>query len=243
MVGRTSRTWEKLASHNALRAIVDAPEGDSLETFLASGAREVTGMFQALESAGIAIRAERALDFGCGAGRLSIPLASRFAHVTGIDASPTMVQLAHQLAARERAANVDFRVSRSPQIDIATGSQDFVLSLITLQHLPATVQARYVTEFARILAPGGIAVFQVITDHADEPTSWLRRGYRRALPQRLRNAVRRVLRPGRAAPEIYCISHRKLLDTIAQAGAETIVEVNDGAAPGWESRRLAVRRP
>jgi len=36
-----------------------------------------------------ALRPARALDFGCGAARLVIPLAKRFEEVVGIDISPS----------------------------------------------------------------------------------------------------------------------------------------------------------
>src|SRR5580765_8311271 len=35
---------------------------------------------------------QRALDFGCGVGRLSIPLSATCTQVVGIDASPSMLQ-------------------------------------------------------------------------------------------------------------------------------------------------------
>jgi ubiquinone/menaquinone biosynthesis C-methylase UbiE len=38
---------------------------------------------------------------------------------------------------------------------------DFIYSVIVLQHMPAPLSRNYVTEFVRVLAPGGLAVFQV----------------------------------------------------------------------------------
>jgi len=198
-------------------------------------------MFDALASLGIDVPRRAALDFGCGVGRLTMPLASRFSRVVGIDASPTMVRTARDLAAGRGLANIELRTSDSPHLDVATASQDFVLSLITLQHVPTRLQARYVAEFARVLAPGGVAVFQVVTDHADEPSSRLRRGYRRLVPQQWRNLLRRALRPGRARPEMYCVSKRELLDVLSAASLEVAAEVDDRAAPGWVSRRLVLR--
>lgn len=239
---RTTRTWEALAQENALRAIADGPAGDSLDTFLATGEREVAVIFDALESLGVEVRRGAALDFGCGVGRLTMPLASRFERVLAIDASPTMIRKARDLTAARGLENIELRTGQSARLDVAAASQDFVLSLITLQHVPPRVQARYVAEFVRVLAPGGVAVFQVITDHADEPSDWLRRRYRQLVPQHRRNALRRALHPGRARPEMYCISGREVLGAASSGSAEVVAQVDDQAAPGWVSRRFVLRR-
>jgi SAM-dependent methyltransferase len=220
--------------------VLDTPAGDSLDTFLASGGREVSAIFDGLRTMGVDIRRGTALDFGCGAGRLTLPLASRFEHVTGVDASRTMLTRARELAAAAGISNIDFRAGRSTAIELPSGSHDFALSLITLQHLPARAQLRYIAELARVLAPGGVAVVQVVTGHAGEPRSRIRRGYRRLVPQRWRNAVRRARHPLRAQPEIYAVGQTRLLDTVAASRLELIAAVDDRAAPGWESRRLVL---
>lgn len=239
---RTTRTWERLAAEDPLRAIVDTPDGDALDAFLASGEREVETVLGALRELGIHPDAGDALDFGCGVGRLSLPLAGRFARVTGIDASPTMVARAQELAASRGTENVAYRLSAADGIPLGSGSQDLVLSLITLQHVPAAAQLGYVREFARLLRPGGTAVVQVVTGDAGAPRSRVRRAYRRLLSQERRNAVRRVLRPGAALPEIYPVSPQALIDATRDLGVEWSAAVEDGAMPGWTSHRLVLRR-
>ena len=49
---------------------------------------------------------------------------------------------------------------------LADGSVDLVYSSLVLQHLPPGYARRYLAEFARVLAPGGAAVFQVVTGRA-----------------------------------------------------------------------------
>lgn len=241
--GRTTRTWERLASEDPLRAIVDTPEGDALDAFLAGGEREVGTVLDALQELGVHPEGGDALDFGCGVGRLSLPLARRFARVTGVDASPTMVEHARELASARGTENVAYRVSASEEIPLASGSQDLVLSLITLQHVPAAAQLAYVREFARLLRPGGAAVLQVVTGDGPPPRSRMRRAYRRLLSQERRNAVRRALRPGAALPEIYPVSPQALIDATRDLGVEWCAAVEDGAMPGWTSHRLVLRRP
>ena len=43
----------------------------------------------------------RTLDFGCGVGRVAIPLARRFEHVVGLDVSPGMLTRAAEAAQRQ----------------------------------------------------------------------------------------------------------------------------------------------
>ncbi len=202
----------------------------------------MANVFSGLSHFGVEVQRDAALDFGCGVGRLSLPLASRFTRATGVDSSPTMIEHARRLAADTGTVNVDYRLGDPTRIDEDSGSQSFVLSLITLQHMPARDQARYVAEFARLLAPGGVAVFQVVTGHADAPTSPLRRGYRRVLPQRWRNAVRRSRRAGRGQPEMYCLPESVLMDAFPMDDVHVVADVRDNSAPGWDSRRFVLRR-
>ncbi len=72
----------------------------------------------------------KALDFGCGVGRLSLALASKFGNVVGVDISQPMLQEARKHAALVGASNVLF-VNEIPD-----DTFDFVLSYIVLQHIP-----------------------------------------------------------------------------------------------------------
>ena len=157
-------------------------------------------------------------------------------------------RLAHDARARPPARrdtgtqNIEYRLGDPTRIDEDTGSQSFVLSLITLEHMPARDQARYIAEFTRLLAPGGVAVFQVVTGHAGPPPSPLRRAYRRAVPQRWRNALRRSRRSGRGQPEVYCLAERDLRSAVAANDVDVLVDLRDNSAPGWDSHRLVLRR-
>lgn len=72
----------------------------------------------------------RALDFGCGVARLTIPLAQRFDKVLGLDISPAMLA-----EARKNAPGIDFALS-DDDLSAATGIFDFVFTYIVLQHIP-----------------------------------------------------------------------------------------------------------
>jgi SAM-dependent methyltransferase len=78
-----------------------------------------------------ALRSDAALDFGCGVGRLVLPLSRRFHRVTGVDISPAMIELAKARVALN--PNVDF-VQHVSQIE-SMRRYDLVHSYIVLQHI------------------------------------------------------------------------------------------------------------
>jgi SAM-dependent methyltransferase len=105
----------------------------------------------------------RALDYGCGVGRLTIPLARRFRAVLGIDVSEKHIDHARRYAVGCRVKNIDFmRMVDLGQLD-AMANVDFILSVIVLQHNPPPVMAVILRKLLNILNPGGCALFQVPT--------------------------------------------------------------------------------
>jgi SAM-dependent methyltransferase len=72
------------------------------------------------------------LDFGCGVGRLVIPLAKECKSVTGVDISDAMLSEAIKNCQEYGVSNVDFIKGD----DKVTGFYDFIHSFIVLQHIP-----------------------------------------------------------------------------------------------------------
>lgn len=115
----------------------------------------------------------RALDFGCGVGRLIIPLAERVAEVTGLDVSDSMLAEARHNCETRNLDNVVL-VPSDDELSGLSGHYDFVHSLIVFQHIPV---ARGVRIFARLLAclaPGGVGVVQFTYAKAHPQKAWVR---------------------------------------------------------------------
>ncbi|HEY1906916.1 MAG TPA: methyltransferase domain-containing protein, partial [Myxococcaceae bacterium] len=95
------KVWEAQAKSDPLWAILSEQDkrgrGWKLEEFFAAGETQVAAWFERFAAAGIEVSGGSAVDFGCGVGRLTQALAKRFDHVTGVDISPTMVELARRL--------------------------------------------------------------------------------------------------------------------------------------------------
>jgi len=99
---------------------------------------------------------EKVLDVGCGTGAQTLPAAEKAGpgNVAGIDASPEMIQVAREKAAK-KGLDIDFRVAAIEELPFGDGEFDVVLSGFMLHHLPEDVQRRGFAEVRRVLKPGG----------------------------------------------------------------------------------------
>lgn len=133
------------------------------EEFEASGQTDLDLILRVLGRHGPAAdRFSHVHDFGCGVGRVTLPLARRFARVTGSDVSERHLAVARGEAARRGAANLRFIRSGLPDFGM-TEPFDLWFSHLVLQHNPPPVIALILRRMAALLAPGGLALFQVPT--------------------------------------------------------------------------------
>lgn len=99
------------------------------------------------------LRGKQVLDIGCGGGLLAESMASRGAHVTGIDASNALISVA-KLHLLESGRRVDYHVTTAEAYAERAGGQfDIVTCMEMLEHVPdpaAVVQA-----CAQLVKPGG----------------------------------------------------------------------------------------
>jgi len=163
---REQAIWDALADANAAWAVRTRPEHiDALAgpAFFASGAEEVERVLAYLVEHFGPLPAGEALDFGCGLGRLSRALASRYDRVLGLDVSPAMIARARSL--NEHVEHCSFAVNATRDLrQLADSRFALVLSLIALQHVsPPRAIRSYIREFVRVAQPGGLIVFQLPT--------------------------------------------------------------------------------
>lgn len=162
---RHQRDWEELAEFNPEWAVLTEPgakfDGWEMDEFFATGAAAIGSLLKEGEEIGLPEAHRRALDFGCGVGRLSRALASRFERYVGIDISAGMVERARELNAD--VPNAEYVVSADEDLRrFEDQSFDAVVSLLVLQHVPGRELIHtYLREFGRVLAPGGLIVVQV----------------------------------------------------------------------------------
>jgi SAM-dependent methyltransferase len=162
---RTRADWTTLGAQDPLWAVLVNPqarhEGWQSQEFLETGRREVDDVLARVRALGMAPGTGAAVDFGCGAGRLSLALRAHFDRVVGIDFSAPML-------ARARALDPDgtcqFVLNDSPDLQsFPTASFDLAYSSLVLQHIPTRRAAVYLSELVRLVRPGGAVVVQVAT--------------------------------------------------------------------------------
>lgn len=101
------------------------------------------------------LRGRRVLDAGCGPGALSVAMADAGAQVTGVDVSNELLQIARDsLGDKATFLNADLSQTLSFADD---NSFDLVGSSLVMHYIRDWVPV--LTEFHRVLAPGGAVVF------------------------------------------------------------------------------------
>ncbi len=163
MTDKYHRQWERLGESDPYWAVIAQPAKKggkwNPDEFFRTGENEITRVFRKLKRLNVDVTLETALDFGCGVGRLSRPLARKFQKVVAIDTANSMLDEARQ--ANQAFGNIDFRQNKAEHLKIiSSNSVNFLYSNIVLQHLPRHRQVKYIREFCRVLGPGGVLVFQ-----------------------------------------------------------------------------------
>jgi len=226
------RHWDAFGKSDPLWAILTAPDKKgnrwSVDEFLQTGRDEISALITYLDARALARRRHRALDFGCGAGRLTHALADHFDQVTGLDIAPSMIDAARRLHAGIR--NVEFRVNASNRLEsVESDSVDLVYTLLVLQHMAPRYIRAYLAEFVRVLSPGGVLVFQLPAE-SPLPVVVEGSGLKKILPIPVISMIRKVRRL-REFPrmEIHGLPRGEVEELLASLGAPVVDVVEDRA--------------
>lgn len=240
---RAGQDWDELAELDPFWAILGSRARDAdfdLDGFFASGEAELAVALGTAATFGAPAAFGRALDFGCGLGRLVRAMSARFEECVGTDVSVRMVERARALNADR--PNCTFAVGHGPELGYEPGSFDFVYSRLVLQHLPRAAAGRAVAELVRVARPGGLVVFQV---------PWHLPLRNRIQPRRrLWHVLRAVGVPARTLRgplglhpvSLIAVPEPEIRAVVEQAGAAIVLaEPDDQAAPPARSYRYFVR--
>lgn len=167
LINNSDKDWERFGKTDPYFAVLTAPEfhGRLSEPerakFFASGETHIDTILSIIhERLDPSFAPARALDFGCGVGRLLLPLARRCRDVTGVDVSPSMLAEARRNCEAAGAKGVQL-VQSDDDLSAVEGQFDFVHTYIVLQHIPVERGEKFVRKLAAKLLPGGVGMFHV----------------------------------------------------------------------------------
>jgi SAM-dependent methyltransferase len=188
---RTERArWERLAQ-DPYYAVLNVEQNrdarmseDERAAFARSGEEDMALTFSEIRRwISPAFAPRHAVDFGCGVGRLTIPIARMAARVTGIDISHAMLAEAERNCAAAGLDNVTLVSSEAyfGQTGDAAEPADFVHAYIVFQHMPPQAGLWVAGALVDRLRPGGVGALHF---------TYARRASRlRRLVNRLRRVV------------------------------------------------------
>ena len=223
-----ARDWDDLALVDPFWAVLAADDkrggGWEPTEFFATGEADIEELLATAAQLGRPTRHERALDFGCGVGRLTRALARRFDEAVGIDVSERMLEHARRLNAD--TPNVTFASSDEPPPE----PFDLVVANLVLQHLPSRALARvYITRLIEAARPDGLVVFQLPTQLPLAQRLQPRRRLYSVLRGRV--SAKRLQAAGFHPVSMLALAEADVHATVDRAGA-TVAHTEDAAAAG-----------
>jgi len=235
--------WDLFGIRDPLWAILTNPRkkdaGWDAAEFFQTGIWEIGERLKYVETHRPLLSKHRALDFGCGVGRLTQALAGHFEEVHGVDISPSMI--AHAKSYNRFGDRCKYTLNEKLDLRMFDdGTFDFIYSNITLQHMPPRYSRRYIAEFLRVLAPGGALLFQ-LTSRSTKVESIMLAGVRKFYYRVLWDFIQ----PETPLMDMYAVPKDKVVRLITENGGQVLDIVDDpAAAPDWEGfRYLVVRAP
>jgi ubiquinone/menaquinone biosynthesis C-methylase UbiE len=199
-----------------------------------------------LENQDIQVAKQAALDFGCGAGRLTQALADYFEEVVGVDIAESMIELGRKR--NPRPDRVTYLHNSHPDLrKLDDASMDLIYSNITLQHIPPVHIRTYLVEFMRVLRPEGLLVFQLpagIRKH-DEAGKWSWQGWLARLVYRLRldGLYRRIRYFRQPIMDMHWLPKSGVEQLLESKGGKILkTQPDQSAGPIFESYRYYCRK-
>jgi SAM-dependent methyltransferase len=166
----TDKDWEKWGATDPYFGVISSEKfrKDSLDAgakaeFFASGSEHVERVLRLIrEHFDPAFQPRTALDFGCGVGRLVLPLAARTERTLGVDVSPSMLAEAAANASAAGVTNVAFALSDDALSNVAD-RYSLIHSYIVFQHIPWARGRTLIQQLADRVEAGGVLAIHLFT--------------------------------------------------------------------------------
>jgi len=161
------RDWERFGAEDPYYSMVNTEkyrthllDDARIEEVLQTGESTVAHFLEVVEREFGSFPRGSALEFGCGVGRLVLPLARHYRKVTGIDISPSMLREAARNIERKGLENVELAPA-DDTLSQVEGEFDLVLSYLVLQHVPVRRGERVIRTLVSRVRAGGILALHV----------------------------------------------------------------------------------
>ena len=254
--------WDRFGRQDPLWAIIAWPEKKGnkwqLDEFFETGVHEIAAVVESVEGLDIDLKRRRALDFGCGVGRLTQALANHFDEVIGVDIAPSMVKLARKY--NRHGSRCTYRLNETDDLRLFPDNTfDFVYTNIVLQHMLPVYAKSYIREFLRVMVPNGLLIFQLPSERAQERSSETPAISEAQNPERIDplgriKALTRLLIPDSVLElyrdrkiepvmEMHCTSCEEVQELLHANSAQLLRVTEDGyAGPRYRGFQYAVTK-
>ena len=204
----------------------------ALEEFFRSGEEHAQKVLATLRDINPAFSPQRTLDFGCGVGRVTIPLAHACASVLGVDVAPGMLSQAQKNASLRGVSNIEFSHD-------VKGNFNFVHSVIVFQHIPPRRGMPILADLGSRLEASGMIVLQVPYER-DVPV-WRKAATAIKRTDPMINGLLNLIEGrGFSYPTMtmFCYDVSSILRILNRVGIENIRITLDAPAMGYENLTL-----
>src|SRR5437879_4598412 len=114
---RLARNWDVFGDADPLFGVLSDPTKFGgqwrVDDFFESGEAHVKKLLRILSELDVTFQRAACLDFGCGVGRLTMPLSDSFEDTVGVDIAKSMIKVAERYNRRSRCR---FVVNRDPNL-------------------------------------------------------------------------------------------------------------------------------
>jgi ubiquinone/menaquinone biosynthesis C-methylase UbiE len=234
-IQQLQRAWNELGKKDAMQAALYKKVGKWRKSdFFATGIEEINSIMNDIGLLGVDLPRKKALDFGCGAGRLTQALANYFSEVSGIDIAPSMIALANKY--NHYPEKCKYYVNNSNDLAMFKDDTfDLIYSAVTLQHMEVQYVKNYISEFLRVLSRDGILIFQMPSNHAKNIKGIITS----LLPEALLNSYRRAI----YGHEMYAIKREEMIEFFKQKNSIIVMIKEDRkASDSWVSFSYYVKK-
>jgi len=167
LIMSTDKDWEIWGANNPYFGVLSHPKflgsklrADVEQDFYASGQADIDQVVSRVRLLGGSGRFACAVDFGCGTGRLTIPLADHASRVVGLDVSPSVLHEAKKKTPQKLAGKITYDLA-DDQLKHLPKKYDLVHSYIVFQHIPTKRGEAIISKLLTELQPGGFAALHV----------------------------------------------------------------------------------